>query len=34
MAQEPKVTLRGLYKILGAKDKDVLHHVKAGMGKD
>ena len=34
MAQEPKVTLRGLYKIFGAKDKDVLQHVKAGMGKD
>jgi len=34
MAQEPKVSLRGLYKIFGAKDKDVLQHVKAGMGKD
>ncbi len=34
MAQEPKVRLRGLYKIFGAKDKEVLHHVKGGMGKE
>ena len=34
MTQEPKVSLRGLYKIFGAKDKDVLAHVKAGMGKE
>lgn len=34
MAQEPKVRLRGLYKIFGAKDKEVLSHVKNGMGKE
>jgi glycine betaine/proline transport system ATP-binding protein len=34
MANEPKVRLRGLYKIFGARDKDVLQHVKAGMGKE
>lgn len=34
MTREPKVRLRGLYKIFGANDKDVLHHVKAGMGKE
>ena len=31
---EPMVSLRGLYKIFGARDKDVLHHVKNGMGKE
>ena len=34
MAQEPKVRLRGLYKIFGAKHKEVLHHVHNGMGKE
>ena len=34
MTQEPKVSLRGLYKIFGARDKDVLQHVKDGMGKE
>ncbi len=34
MTQEPKVRLRDLYKIFGAKDKEVLHHVKAGMSKE
>lgn len=31
---EPMVSLRGLYKIFGARDKDVLHHVKDGMTKE
>ncbi len=31
---EPKVRIRDLYKIFGAHDKDVLQHVKAGMGKE
>ena len=31
---EPMVSLRGLYKIFGARDKDVLHHVQGGMGKE
>lgn len=34
MTQEPKVRLRDLYKIFGAKDKEVLHHVKGGMSKE
>lgn len=34
MTQQPKVSLRGLYKIFGAQDKDVLQHVKSGMGKE
>ena len=34
MATEPKVRLRGLYKIFGARHKAVLHHVKEGMGKE
>ena len=34
MATEPKVRLRGLYKIFGARHKEVLHHVKEGMGKE
>jgi glycine betaine/proline transport system ATP-binding protein len=34
MANDPKVRLRGLYKIFGSRDKDVLHHVKGGKGKD
>lgn len=34
MTKEPKVSLRGLYKIFGARDKEVLHHVKGGMGKE
>ena len=34
MTKEPKVSLRGLYKIFGARDKEVLTHVKAGMGKE
>ena len=31
---EPMVRLRGLYKIFGARDKEVLHHVQGGMGKE
>lgn len=31
---EPMVSLRGLYKIFGARDKEVLRHVKDGMGKE
>ena len=34
MTPTPKVSLRGLYKIFGAKDKAILPHVKAGMGKE
>jgi glycine betaine/proline transport system ATP-binding protein len=34
MANEPKVRLRGLFKIFGPKDKEVLQHVKEGMGKE
>lgn len=34
MANDPKVRLRGLYKIFGARDTDVLKHVKDGMGKE
>ncbi len=34
MTQEPKVSLRGLYKIFGARDREVLTHVKEGMSKD
>jgi glycine betaine/proline transport system ATP-binding protein len=34
MTQQPKVRLRGLYKIFGAQHKEVLHHVKDGMGKE
>ena len=31
---EPMVRMRGLYKIFGARGKDVLHHVQGGMGKE
>ena len=34
MANDPKVRLRGMYKIFGPRDKEVLHHVKDGMGKE
>ena len=34
MTQAPKVRLTGLYKIFGAQDKEVLHHVKEGLSKD
>jgi len=34
MANDPKVRLRGLFKIFGPKDKEVLQHVKEGMGKE
>lgn len=34
MVDEPKVRLRGLYKIFGARDEEVLQHVKDGMGKE
>jgi glycine betaine/proline transport system ATP-binding protein len=34
MTDMPKVRLRGLYKIFGPRDKQVLTHVKDGMGKD
>ena len=33
MTDQPKVRLRGLYKIFGARDKDMMEHVQAGMGK-
>ena len=29
----PKVRLRGLYKIFGPNHKDMMQHVRAGMGK-
>ena len=31
---EPMVRMRGLYKIFGARGKDVLHHVQGGLGKE
>jgi len=31
---QPMVSLSGLYKIFGSRDKDVLQHVKGGMGKE
>ena len=31
---QPLVRLSGLYKIFGARDKDVLHHVQGGLGKE
>ena len=34
MTNEPKVSLRGLYKIFGNNHKNVLKHVQAGMGKE
>ena len=34
MANDPKVRLRGMYKIFGPRGKEVLHHVKDGMGKE
>ncbi|MBR9767199.1 MAG: betaine/proline/choline family ABC transporter ATP-binding protein [Rhodobacteraceae bacterium] len=34
MMVEPMVRMRGLYKIFGARGKDVLHHVQGGMGKE
>ena len=34
MSQEPKVRLRGLYKIFGTRHKQVLPHVKEGLSKD
>ncbi|NDH74753.1 MAG: ATP-binding cassette domain-containing protein, partial [Rhodobacteraceae bacterium] len=34
MMVEPMVSMRGLYKIFGARGKDVLHHVQGGMGKE
>ena len=34
MTLKSKVSLRGLYKIFGSDDKEVLPHVKAGMGKE
>lgn len=33
MTKTPKVSLRGLFKIFGPNDKDMLVHVRAGMGK-
>ena len=30
----PKVQLRGVYKIFGPRDKDMMAHVRAGVGKD
>ena len=33
MSDMPKVRLSGLYKIFGARHKDMMPHVKAGMGK-
>ena len=34
MSSEPKVRLRGLYKIFGTDSQSALKHVQAGMGKD
>ncbi len=34
MSEEPKVRLRGLYKIFGTRHKEVLRHVKDGLSKD
>lgn len=34
MTKQPKVSLRGLYKIFGANHKEVLSYVKNGMSKD
>ena len=34
MTDQPKVRIRDLYKIFGAKDKEVLQHVKNGMSKE
>lgn len=33
MTKTPKVSLRGLYKIFGAKDQDMMQYVRAGLGK-
>lgn len=33
MSNIPKVSLRGLYKIFGPRDKAMMEHVRAGMGK-
>lgn len=33
MSNTPKVSLRGLYKIFGPRDKAMMDHVRAGMGK-
>ena len=33
MSDNPKVRLRGLYKIFGSRHKDMMPHVRAGMGK-
>ncbi len=33
MSNTPKVSLRGLYKIFGPRDKAMMEHVRAGMGK-
>ena len=33
MTQQPKVRLRGLYKIFGPRSVDMMFHVKAGLGK-
>jgi len=33
MSNTPKVSLRGLYKIFGARDKAMMEHVSKGMGK-
>lgn len=33
MSKTPKVSLRGLYKIFGPQDVDMMEHVHAGMGK-
>ena len=34
MNDMPKVRLRGVYKIFGPRDKQMMQHVNAGMGKD
>jgi glycine betaine/proline transport system ATP-binding protein len=34
MTTEPKVQLRGVYKIFGPRDKAMMAHVRAGVGKD
>ncbi len=33
MTKTPKVSLKGLYKIFGPRDKEMMPHVKSGMGK-
>src|SRR5210317_122301 len=34
MTDMPKVQLRGVYKIFGARDKEMMAHVREGVGKE